>query len=402
MQPKINTAHRTFLIIGIIFIAFNLRPAITSVGPLIPTIRSDLAISNSLAGFITTLPLLSFAILSPLAPTIGKRLGNERTIFIGLILLTVGIVTRSHGALETLFIGTAFIGLGIAICNVLLPSIVKNKYPTKVGAVTSVYSTSMGIFAASASGISIPLANTYGLGWQLSLSVWAVLAGIGLFIWLPQLRTQRAPVRIQHHEGKTKSSLLRSKLAWQVTLFMGLQSFLFYCTITWLPDIFHSQGISITTAGLLLAVMQFAGLPASFFTPMLADKLPNQRGIVTFFGMFYVVGLLGLFFSKTILFATLTTIVIGVAQGACISLSLALLSLRAENASEAASLSAMAQSIGYLLAAIGPIMIGALFDRTAAWTIPIVAFLIAAFVMITAGLGAGKNEYVMGNREVTK
>lgn len=394
MQTNRQSLSRALLIIGILFIAFNLRPAITSVGPLIPSIRTDMGISNSVAGFITTLPLLSFAILSPIAPSISRRLGNERTIFIGLILLTVGISIRSYGNIEVLLIGTAFIGLGIAICNVLLPSVIKNRYPTKVGIVTSLYTTAMSIFAASASGISIPLANTLGLGWGVSLGVWAILSGAALLIWLPQLRTESSPVTLYNQNVTRKSSLLRSTLAWQVTLFMGLQSFLFYCTITWLPDIFHSQGINITTAGLLLAVMQFAGLPATFFTPILAEKLENQRSIVFFVGLLYIVGLLGLFLSKTVLAATITVLIIGFAQGACISLSLALLNLRAKTASEAASLSGMAQSVGYLLAAVGPIMIGSLFDKTATWMLPIITFVVVACFMMTAGLGAGRNEYV--------
>ncbi|PWA10660.1 MFS transporter [Pueribacillus theae] len=393
MQSPANDARRAFLIIGIIFVAFNLRPAITSVGPLIPFIRNDLGISNGVAGFITTLPLLSFAALSPLAPKIGKRISNERTIFLGLILLAVGIGIRSIGLIETLLLGTFLIGLGVAICNVLLPSIVKERYPTKVGVVTSVYSTSMGIFAASASGVSVPLAQTFGLGWQTSLAIWAALAFIALLLWSPQLGKQNKIGQIRQTVQK-RQSLLRSTLAWQVTLFMGLQSFLFYCTIAWLPDILHSQGITVAAAGWLLAIMQFAGLPSTFITPMLADKLSNQKGIVVTVSFLYIIGLVGLFISSNLMFAVLSVIFIGFAQGSSISLSLAFLSLRAADASEAASLSGMAQSFGYLLAAVGPIFIGFLFDKTLSWTASMMTLVIVAVAMCGAGIGAGRNEFV--------
>lgn len=240
--------NNIFLIAGIIFIAFNLRPAITAVGPLISSIRSDMDLTNGMAGFLTTLPLLSFAVLSPVAPKLGQKLGNERTLWVGLVILLIGILLRSYGESITLFAGTALIGVGIAICNVLLPSLIKHKFPDKAGIMTSFYTTAMSIFAALASGISIPLSHGLAWGWSASLMVWAGLAFVAILIWVPQLRyhdTGNRTVSLKA-DGQT---VWRSKIAWQVTFFMGIQSFLFYCTIAWLPEILRSHGMSMSLAG---------------------------------------------------------------------------------------------------------------------------------------------------------
>lgn len=391
-HATVHTKH-TLLILGIIFVAFNLRPAITSVGPVVGAIRADLHLSNGMAGLITTLPLLAFAALSPVAPKIGQRLGNEMAILIGLIFMSAGIIVRSTGFIPTLFLGTAMAGIGIAVCNVLIPGIVKQSFPKQAGLMTGMYTTSMGVCAALASGMSIPLAVNLGLGWQKSLLVWAIFAVISLVIWLPQVRKHNKKAELARG-GLANSSMLRSKLAWQVTLFMGLQSFLFYCLIAWLPEILKVHGMGSATGGWMLAVMQFAGLPASFLTPVLAVKLSDQRGIVLTIGALYVVGFLGLLIGGGYNFMIMCIILIGVAQGAGISLALTLFVLRSANSIQASALSGMAQSLGYLLAATGPIIIGFIFDFTHSWTMPIVALIFIAIAMLTAGLGAGRNVYV--------
>lgn len=385
------------LIVGIIFVAFNLRPAITSVGPLIGEVRRDLGISNSMAGLLTTLPVLSFAVFSLLAPKIGHRLGNERTVFLGLILLSGGILIRSTGPAVAVFGGTALIGIGVAIGNVLLPGIVKQRFPEKTGLMTSVYSTSMGLCAGLASGLSIPLSQGLHLGWRRTLLLWGIPGVIALLLWVAQLGGKKQP-----HPPPTPQMdqpLWRSPLAWQVSFFMGLQSFLFYCLITWLPEIFSSQGMNLSTAGWMLFGVQFIGLPATFLAPVLADRFSHQKGIVGGISLLYFLGLLGLFASGHPTVALLSVVFIGLAQGGSISLSLAMLSLRANNAVQAARLSGMAQSVGYLLAAIGPILIGFLYDTTHSWTLPIMVFLVIAVLMTLAGLGAGRNATVFHEKQ---
>ncbi|MBS4223533.1 CynX/NimT family MFS transporter [Lederbergia citrea] len=400
MKNTHSNTNSFILIIGIIFIAFNLRPSITSVGPLIGVIRTDLHISNGVAGMITTLPLIAFALLSLAAPKIGRKLGNELTIFISLLVLMFGIIIRSSGALGLLFLGTALIGMGIAICNVLLPAIVKQSFPLKVGIMTSVYSTSMGICAATASGISIPLAKSFGLGWQKSLLVWAIFAGIALVIWFPQLLKSKS-TRPIHNTGLSSVNMLRSKLAWQVTLFMGLQSILFYCPIAWLPQILIAKGLSVEASGWMLSFMQFSGLPASFLTPMIAGKMNNQRGIVLIIGSLFFASLIGILIGGGSGFLTFCVVLLGIGQGASISLALTMLSLRAADAAQASQLSGMAQSLGYLLAAIGPILIGLLFDITLSWTTPLITLIIVTGALTVAGLGAGRNIYITGKSPIS-
>ncbi|MBU2659337.1 CynX/NimT family MFS transporter [Bacillus cabrialesii] len=391
-MPKHKNIQSFWLITGIIFIAFNLRPAITSVGPVISSIRADLHMSNGTAGFLTALPLLSFAVLSPLAPKFGQRLGNERTLWLGLLMLLIGILLRSAGVTWTLFAGTALIGIGIAIGNVLLPSLIKHKYPEKSGIMISLYTTSMCIFAALASGVSVPLAAQMGGGWKQAFLLWGVMALLALLIWIPQLRhrdTANKAVKLQ------TSSIWFSKMAWHVTIFMGLQSFLFYSSIAWFPEILRSHGMDTSTAGWMVSLMQFASLPFTFLTPVLADRMKHQRGIAAGLTAVYLIGLCGLLAGGSHILLAIWMIIIGIGQGSSISLALTLIGLRSENAQQAAALSGMSQSFGYLLAAIGPIFVGYLFDQTHSWTMPIVLLIAALILMGASGLGAGRDQYIL-------
>ncbi|WP_367387108.1 MFS transporter [Bacillus vallismortis] len=391
-MPKHKNIQSFWLIIGIIFIAFNLRPAITSVGPVISSIRADLHMSNGTAGFLTALPLLSFAVLSPLAPKFGQRLGNERTLWLGLLILLIGILLRSAGLISALFAGTALIGIGIAIGNVLLPSLIKHKYPEKSGIMISLYTTSMCIFAALASGVSVPLAAQMEGGWKQAFLLWGGLAFLALLIWIPQLRhrdTANKAVKLQ------TSSIWASKMAWHVTIFMGLQSFLFYSSIAWFPEILRSHGIDTSTAGWMVSLMQFASLPSTFLTPVFADRLKHQRGIVAGLTAVYLIGLCGLLAGGSHILLAVWMIIIGIGQGSSISLALTLIGLRSENAQQAAALSGMSQSFGYLLAAVGPIFVGYLFDQTHSWTMPLVLLIAALITMGAAGLGAGRDQYIL-------
>lgn len=391
LAKKQSMAQKIILVAGIVFIAFNLRPAITSVGPLVSFIRNDLGLSNGMAGFLTTLPLIAFAILSPFAPKIGLKIGNELTILLGVALIGAGIVIRSMGSISFLFIGTAIAGIGIAVGNVLLPGIVKMKFPNKATLMTGVYSTSLGISAAIASGVSIPLVGKFG--WEGSLMMWAFLALAAFFIWIPQMRKQKGP------QGRVKiikygNSLLKSKLAWQVAVFMGLQSLIFYCLITWVPEILFSHGFSRSLSGWMLSVIQFAGLPASFIIPVIAGKMNNQKGIVLGLGTVYLISLSGLMLGGGPLIF-LWVIMIGMAQGAGFSLALTFLVLRAKDVLDAARLSGMAQSLGYFLAAVGPTLIGYEYDHTQSWFLPILTLIIVSMLMTIAGFGAGRNKYVL-------
>ncbi|MFB1050293.1 CynX/NimT family MFS transporter [Paraliobacillus sp. JSM ZJ581] len=392
MSKRFSTKNILF-VIGIIFVAFNLRPAITSVGPLVGTIRDQMGLANWNVGLITSLPLLSFAIMSPLAPKLRNRVGNELSVLIGLILLFLGIITRIIPHSIPLYAGTTFIGLGIAICNVLLPGIIKEKFPNHIGPMTGVYTTCMSVFAAIGSGVSVPLAETAGLGWEYTLAIWSTLTFIALIIWFILYRTQPKTTELDFF-ATTGSNLLRSFLAWQVTLFMGLQSFLFYVTISWLPEILQAQGVSIATSGWLLSYMQFVSLPTAFLTPIIAGRLKKQQSIIITLGSIAIIGFSGILLADSFHFLALFITLIGFAQGGSMSLALTLLGLRAKHAKQSAQLSGMAQSFGYLLAAIGPILIGSIYDFSHSWTIPIIVILLISILMIVFGIGATRDKYV--------
>ncbi|GAB3068758.1 CynX/NimT family MFS transporter [Virgibacillus ainsalahensis] len=395
-EKSAKKVYRFLLIAGIIVVAFNLRPSITSVGPLIGIIRDDIGLSNWSVGILTSLPLIAFAIMSPVAPKLSNRFTNERTILLGLILLIIGISMRSVSFILFLFLGTLFIGLGIAICNVLLPSVVKEKFPTKVALMTSLYSTAMGIFAATASGLSIPIASGMNLGWQIALLVWTTPALLGIIIWFYIVKKNKANEAVKIKAVNIADNRMwKSSLAWQVAGFMGLQSFLFYVTISWLPEILHNYGVSMATAGWMLSFMQFIGLPASFFVPVLAGRFKSQRGIVLVLGVSAFSGYGGLILGDSYAVMVISVILIGLSLSGNFALALAFLSMRARNARQAAELSGMAQSLGYVLAAVGPMFIGYLFDITHAWTIPLVVLTGVVLTVMSFGMGAGRNTYVL-------
>ncbi|MGG3801712.1 CynX/NimT family MFS transporter [Metabacillus fastidiosus] len=394
-QPKLDLKPRLgLLIIGIILIGANLRAPLTSVGPLVASIRDSLGISNTLAGTITTIPLLTFAVLSPFTPKLAQRFSMELTLFISLISLTIGITIRSFGGVETLFIGTVLIGSSIAIGNVLLPSFIKHNFAQNIGMITGIYAVSMNLCGAIGSGMSIPISSLSGLGWSGALGCWGILSLLTIFFWLPQLRNQHNPIKFVQREKKVKSTnLWRSKLAWNVTLFMGFQSLIFYTMITWLPEILEQKGLNNHEAGWMLSLMQLSMLPITFIVSILAGRLKNQQLLVVVPVVLLIIGLFGILYGSTLLIP-LWIIMIGIGVGFAFSLAMMFFSLRTQNTNEAAELSGMAQSLGYLLAATGPVLLGWLHDITHDWTVPLLMLVLASVIVFITGISAGKNEYV--------
>ena len=378
--------------LGFVLLAANLRPALTSVAPLIGLIRTDTGISNGVAGLLTALPLLTFGVLSPIAPRLAHRFGMERVLLASMLVLAVGILLRSAGAVPALFLGTVLLGASIAVGNVLLPSIVKREFPERAGLTTSMYSTAMGISAALAAGASVPLAKLAGVGWRGALALWALPAFLTAVAWLPQLRRSDRPANTSTR-GSGVGGLWRSALAWQVTLFMGLQSLAYYVTLTWLPEILIDEGISAARAGWMLALAQAVAIVTMFLGPVLAGRRPSQRGIVAVAAGLSGAGTLGLLVAGSTL-SVLWVVLLGLGQGACFSLALTFFALRAPDPQHAAALSGMAQSVGYLLAASGPSLFGVLRDATHAWTVPLALLLAITVCLLIAGLGAARDAQV--------
>lgn len=396
-----NKRYKILLIVGIMFIAFNLRAPLTAIGSLVNLIKDDLHISNTLAGFITTIPLLVFAILSPFISKISSKIGNSHMMFLGMIILIFGELIRSYTNLIGLFIGTILIGVGIAIGNVLIPSIIKHNFPSKIASITSIYTPCMSVFAAIGSGFSIPLALEKGLGWRNTLSIWALLGIITLIIWIPQLKRKSEKIidinentNLNNKVLKNTKSIWKSSLAWQVSIFMGLQSILFYILISWLPLILQDYGMTSENSGYMTLFFQLICVPSSFIASQVASKFKDQKVVAITTNVIYLLGFICLFVggNTTLFFLSLTFI--GIGSGAAVSLALSFMGLRASNAKEASELAGMAQSIGYLLSAIGPSLVGYIYDYTGSFRIPMTLFILLAIGLIIFSFGAGRNKYV--------
>jgi MFS transporter, CP family, cyanate transporter len=381
------------LVVGIVLLAVNLRPALTGLTPLIGQIRADTGISYGVAGLLTALPLLAMGLLSPIASLLAHRFGMERVLLASMLVLAAGILLRSAGAVTALFLGTAVLGAAIAIGNVLLPGLVKREFPERVGLMTSTYSTALAVSAAIAAGASFPLADQVGIGWRASLGSWALLALVAAVAWLPQMRSA-GPANASPADSQGVNGPWRSALAWQVTLFMGLQSLGYYVVLTWLPEILQEQaGISASLAGWMLALAQAVGTASIFLAPVLAGMRPSQHGVVVVAVALTGAGALGLLLAAETATA-LWVVLLGFGQGACFSLALTFFALRAPDSEHAAALSGMAQTVGYLLAAVGPFLFGLLRDTTHAWTVPLALLFAVAACLLLTGLGAARDAHV--------
>ena len=372
------------LVLGIMVLAANLRPALTGVAPLIGEIRADTGISYGVAGLLTTLPLLAFALLSPVAPLVARRFGMERALLASLLVLAAGILLRWAEAVAALFLGTAILGAAIALGNVLLPGLVKREFPEHAGLMTSVYTASLGISAALAAGVSVPLAQLNGIGWRGALAVWAVPAFLAGVAWLPQLGRSDRPADAVARRPPATRDLWRSPLAWQVTLFMGLQSLAYYVTLTWLPEILQDGGMDASGAGWMLGLSQAVAILAMFLAPVMAERKPSQRRVVAVAVGMSGTGVLGLLVAGSTA-TTLWVVLLGLGQGASFSLALTFFALRAPDHEHAAALSGMAQSVGYRLAAGGPFLFGVLRDATGSWRVPLALLLAVTVCLLIAG-----------------
>lgn len=383
-----------FLLFCILFVSCTMRSPITGLSPLLDLIRVDFPISNTMAGFLTTIPLLAFALLSPFVAKLAGNYGMEKIIFFSMIVMMIGGWMRPFGGLGILVTGTFLTGLAIAVINVILPGLIKREFPHRIGLMTSIYSICSNVFAALASAISLPLALSAGLGWKGSLLTWTVLATGALLFWLTQLRHNKV-ARLAKRSHTSGHSVWKSPLAWKITFFMGMQSMIFYVSIAWLPDILQEQGLSRIQSGYMLSLMQFSMLPFNFIIPILAARLATQRLLVTGTVAMYLIGLLGIIFgSGHIGIIAVCLILIGIAGAAAFSLSMMFFNLRTQTPEQATEISGMAQSVGYLLAACGPTLFGILHDVSNSWTIPLLLLVAAAATLLYTGLGAGSKGYI--------
>ncbi len=374
-------------------VAAALRPVATSVGPLTHQIRAGLHLSGATAGLLLTIPVLCFGVAAPLAPVLARRWGIARTVGLLLAAITVGLAVRVTGGFAVLLIGTTLAAVGSASGNVLLPVIVRRSFADRIGRISAIYTTSLVGVASLSAGLTVPLAAAIGRGWRGGLAAWALL-GLGAFlVWLPQLRGDGDRASSASAPHVRLRDVTRDRLTWELTGFFAVQSWGFYTVVAWLPSIFQSHGVSSTDAGLLLGLSSAMAIPAALFVPRLAVRLPDQRGLAFWLTVPLVFGYGGLLLAPTFAPA-LWAVMMGLAQGSCFPLALTLIVLRSGSPAVASSLSTHVQSIGYLLAATGPLIGGALHDATGSWTATIIVLIVALVPQALTALGAGRARVV--------
>ncbi|WP_425471356.1 MFS transporter [Saccharothrix texasensis] len=369
----------TLLAIGVALAAANLRPAVTSLASVLGDVRVSLGVSTAWTSLLTAVPTLCFAVAAFLAPWLGRRFGMARAVGLSLLVLTVGLVLRVVDGPAAVLGGTFIACAGIAVCNVLIPVVVKESFPGRVGLVTGVYTAALAAGAALGAAFTPGLESAFG-SWRLAVGAWAFLSVAALLVWLAGARhglSARPVVRA----ARVGRPLFRSPLAWVITVFFGLQSLLAYTVMGWLPQILVDSGVDRTTAGLLLAITMVLGVPVSLIVPPLAARWSGQSWLVLVLGVLSVLGVLGLALAPGAA-PGLWVVLIGVGMG-MFPLALVMISLRTSTGADTARLSAMAQSIGYLISAAGPFAFGVLRGVTGTWTVSMLV-LVALLVVLTA------------------
>lgn len=387
---------------GVVLVAINLRPAAASIGPMLPRIQADTGLSSGWAGALTTLPVLCFGLLAPLSPVLARRLGIHTAVAAAMITLVAGILIRLLPGVGFLFAGTALAGAAIAIGNVLVPVVVRRDFPHRTGTAMALYTTSLIGFAALAAGVTVPVANALGGGWRPGLAIWAIPALAAAIGWLPAL-IRRDPARATSSPRSadapalvhTARTLVRHPLAWQVTLFFALQSGGFYATLAWLPSIFRSHGASEAHAGLLLSLSMVVGLATALTVPGIAARHRDQRLLVILSCALTAAGLAGILIAPMSA-AYLWVVLLGLGQNATFPLALMMIVTRGGSVATTEGLSTLSQSVGYVLAALAPLAVGAIHGLTHSWTPTLILLLALVVPELVAGLGAGRDRQLSG------
>lgn len=381
MPNKIQ--NQWLLVVGIIFIASTLRAPLTSVGPVIHQIKSDLLINDMIAGLITTIPLVIFGVVSIGVTRIIKRFDMSFILLIAVIATICGLLVRVAGGVSTFFVGTFMLGVSIAFCNVTLPAFAKSHFPLQIGLITGIYSATMNLTAGLGGGFSYPLSQVSALDYRLSLSFWLVFALLAIVCWLPQVK-HKSENHARALPPTTTYTIVKSKLAWAVAILMAFQSMTFYCIVAWYPSILISKGISPEMAGYMLMLNQFAQLPMTFSFPILAAKMRSQRRLIYIITTLFVLGFM-LLWSQNVWLLLFAMIFSGMAVGACFSLCMTLFSIRAKTTTGSMQLSGFGQTVGYLIAAVGPFLMGAIYEWTNEWPIAIAMFLVMSLMILITG-----------------
>ncbi|WP_394435158.1 CynX/NimT family MFS transporter [Streptomyces sp. SGAir0957] len=383
--------------VGIVLAALNLRPAITSLGALLEEVRDGLGMSGGVAGLLTSVPPLCFAVFGVMAPRLARRFGASAVVCAGMVAIAAGLIIRPYaGNTAGFLVASALALMGIAVSNVLMPVIVKRWFPDRVGSMTGLYSMALAMGTSLAAAATVPVTDALGGSWQTGLAVWAALGVAAVLPWAPLARARSAgPAEPAHTTAAGQGDALRitrSRTAWALAVFFGLQATAAYITMGWMAQIFRDAGVSASTAGVLLAVTMAMGIPLAFVIPRVAARLPNQGPIVVILGACGLAGYAGLYFAPSS-GAWAWAILLGISNCA-FPLALTMVGMRARTGAGVAKLSAFAQSTGYLISIPGPLLVGVLYQSSGGWGVPIALMAALMVPQIVVGVLAGRNRTV--------
>lgn len=430
--PATRAWMTRLVVVGIVLTALNLRPAITSLGALLEEVRDGLGMSGSVAGLLTSVPPLCFAAFGVMAPRLARRFGPGAVVCAGMVAIAAGLAIRPYAGNTAGFLaGTALALMGIAVSNVLMPVIVKSWFPERVGSMTGLYSMALALGTSAAAAVTVPMTDALGGSWRSGLVVWAGLAAVAVLPWTVLARVRGADASgrqgtyMPGAQGSSASGvparrgpsagggsgpqgpssgtgsvppapdglrITRSRTAWALAVFFGLQATAAYITMGWMAQIFRDAGVSAGTAGLLLAVTMAMGVPLAFVIPRLATRLPHQGPIVVALGVCGLAGYAGLYFAPAG-GAWAWALLLGVSNCA-FPLALTMVGMRARTGAGVAKLSAFAQSAGYLLSIPGPLLVGVLYQHSGGWGLPLALMAGLMIPQMAVGILAGRDRTV--------
>ncbi|WP_327298390.1 CynX/NimT family MFS transporter [Streptomyces sp. NBC_01197] len=401
------------VIAGIVLAAVNLRPAITSLGALLEEVRDGLGMSGSVAGVLTSVPPLCFAVFGVMSPRLARRFGPGAVVCAGMVAITAGLVIRPFTSGTAGFLAASALALmGIAVSNVLMPVIVKRYFPDRVGTMTGLYSMALALGTALAAALTVPLTDGLGGSWRLGLGVWAVLAAVAVLPWIALIKDHSVTAANAAGTTAVEASgtadlpgtadaarpqpaarrITSSRTAWALACFFGLQATAAYITMGWMPQIFRDAGVSAGTAGLLLAVTMVMGVPLAFVIPRLASRMKNQGPIVIALGACGLVGYAGLYLAPAG-GAWVWALLLGISN-CSFPLALTMIGMRSRSGAGVVRLSAFAQSTGYLISIPGPLLVGVLYQHSGGWGLPIGLMAGLMVPQIAAGILAGRDRTI--------
>lgn len=382
------------LVLGIVLAALNLRTAVTSVGPLLDQLSAGLGMSSLGIGLLTTLPVLAFATVGAITPALSRMIGEHRLLLLALVTLGVGLLVRASVDSAPVFLLSSALALsGGAVGNVLIPTLIKRHFPGKAGFMTTVYTTALAVGTMLAAAATVPIERAAGGDWHVALGVWAAFAAVAALPWLVLSRTHQSDSR--RDTGRADMGpgrLVRSKLAWSIAVYFGTQSMIAYIMFGWLAKILTDGGYTTSQAGLVLGVFTALSIPVSMLVPTLASRFKDQRPVVAGLVVFYAIGFAGLWFAPAST-AWIWVLFVGVGMGS-FPLALTMLALRTRTAEATAALSAFGQSAGYLIAGVGPILVGTLYEATGGWSLPYLLIFGVLAVQLVTGWYAGRNRFL--------